>query len=255
MLLADDIFRQMKRSIDRPDKRLPERESIAKLISKARNMNSVLEQPWNLGILSQKPVAVNGESLPLILKLQVEMKQLQKPITMRQAIWMDRLTPVIKSTRVKDHKLVLYHWAAKYAIAEQIAGLLDNPLDTSELDDIVVTYPEEYVTYPFWFKFLQERKGIPEAGVALRNMIDYQVFLQHLEQKSDKDEKTLKTIDVLKGIIQEVEDIEVKARELDNRVSIDTWSKLESWAAKSRRLKNVLEVLKQEEAQNERPHS
>lgn len=133
MLLADEILEQMRQSRDIKDK-LPERESIAKIISKARNHpESSLDEIWSLGSLVEHPIP--PEAMPAVMLAYKKALAEKSELTVRQAKWIARLYKVIESPDL------LWDWAWEYAMAEWLSEITNQPFDTTELDLQLVRNP------------------------------------------------------------------------------------------------------------------
>jgi len=177
----------------------PEVEVLERKISKFRVENrkaNPLDETWCMGSKSEELPLFAGEALPLILKMQTDLRQMRsKPMTIREATWMARLAPIISSTNIIDREMVLYHWAVQYALREKIAFLMESQLDTSDFDEIIISYAEEYSAYPFYFNSLKESEGLLTAGVTIKNLLKIRAYIHYLEQKPKKDEDTLADIE------------------------------------------------------------
>ncbi len=125
MLLADEILEQMRQSRDIKD-RLPEKESIAKLISKVRNhLESPLDEPWSLSSLVDYEIP--PEALPAVMSAYKKRLK-DNQLTIREALWIGRLYSVI------EPKDLVYDWASIYAVEEMINELSGKSFDSSKLD-------------------------------------------------------------------------------------------------------------------------
>jgi hypothetical protein len=135
MLLADEILEQMRQSRDVRDQ-LPERESIAKLISRARNHpKSKLDEPWSVGCLAKKDIP--PEALPKVMFIyEKRLREAEQHFTIREALWIARLHETI------DDLIWLEEFAAAYALRDWIDWVLHNPVYTRDLDITLIRYIE-----------------------------------------------------------------------------------------------------------------
>lgn len=116
LLLADEILEQMQQSGGRLDK-LPERESIAKLISNARrHPKSELDEPWHM--MSLANYEIPPEALPAVILIWGKTHEwCHEPLTIREAQWVARLYRVITNLDF------LYSYAQIYASLERLAEI------------------------------------------------------------------------------------------------------------------------------------
>lgn len=136
MLLADEILEQMKQSRDVKDK-LPERESIGKIISTTRNHpKSPLDEVWSVGCLAQYDIP--PEVLPAVLQFyEKRLREEEQHFTIREALWIGRLYKVI------DDPIFLERFASAYALRDKIDWILDNPVYTRDFDAHLLDYCNE----------------------------------------------------------------------------------------------------------------
>lgn len=131
------------------EERLPGLSSIQKYLKdiSGRDKPSELDNPWHMGTLDKHPIP--AEALPYIFFVQSYLENYpdwfnnpppQKPLTIRQAIWISRLYTSIDSDKLKKAKMrpsignYLYGWAVAYAqrnIESDLAGI---DFDTTTLD-------------------------------------------------------------------------------------------------------------------------
>ncbi len=103
-----------------------------------------LDEPWHMGVLNNKDIAIDAEAVPYILLLQTWAEKAQdefvkQPFTIRQAIWLSKLRCVVELSKMKPKELVkiaqfLWHWSKAYAQREIGCHLRGIPFDTVELD-------------------------------------------------------------------------------------------------------------------------
>jgi hypothetical protein len=107
-------------------------------ISKMPPSLKELDTPWNLGTLLKYPISPSG--LPAVLNIRVvqdacersKPADVRRPLTIRQALWADRLHSLLKD----DARLL--HYALEYANIERIYESLDQPCDTSDHDSTLI---------------------------------------------------------------------------------------------------------------------
>ncbi len=116
MLLSDEILEQMMQSRDVRDK-LPERESIAKIISRTRkHPKSPLDEPWHVVTLADYDMP--AEALPALLLIWGKsQEEPDEPLTIREAMWVARLYRLINNIEF------LYVYAKHYALEEEVAEI------------------------------------------------------------------------------------------------------------------------------------
>ena len=111
-----------------------------------------LEAPWSLGCVAQNDLP--AEVIPLLLDICEEQRHIHRtyhggPLTIRQAFWISKLRCVIQPPRVtvrffKNTTIsLLYDWAFEYARKQQISEITTGPFDTSILDIMITSYPEQ----------------------------------------------------------------------------------------------------------------
>ena len=139
MLLADQILKQMQESRDVRNN-LPETESIAKLISRARNHpKSPLDEPWSLGCLAEYDIP--PDALPIVMLIyENRLAEEEQHFTIREALWIARLYKVI------DDPIVLEPFASGYALRDKIDWILSSPVYTRDLDIGVIRYSNKRLT-------------------------------------------------------------------------------------------------------------
>jgi predicted transcriptional regulator len=151
MLLADAMLKEMRQSRDVGDK-LPERESIAKLISKTRTHKTSDDSPWSLGV--SKTLDISPEATADLLKVWKCCLAIGHTLTIREAKWValirtaietevnpskNNLNPDSNNHQIKPNPwkyrgVLLFGFAYEYAIRERIAEISGSPMDTRDLD-------------------------------------------------------------------------------------------------------------------------
>jgi hypothetical protein len=120
----------------------PTRQTLIKLISKARNRNvgsSPEDDLWHLDAFDE--CAIPADALPVILEIQ---KHIDKNLSIRLVKWLTRLYMVLKGRQfLKGNELFYclycYLWASEYADREKVSEIsrsLGTPIsfDSSDLD-------------------------------------------------------------------------------------------------------------------------
>lgn len=152
--LANDLIREIKEAGEIP----PTLETIKRYISKAKNSYNPLDQPWTLACCSEYYAFFPPESIPIIIHYKDHLAQLQSnseydydqffdfpisTISIRCAIWIIRLRPIIKYLSPKlwldgdppppDLDLAI---AITYSMAEKASELLgEDHFDSCDLDN------------------------------------------------------------------------------------------------------------------------
>ncbi len=148
----------------------PGLSAVQKELTKIRKRDAEkpqeLDSDWSLGTLTKYDLP--PDAIPTIIAIQ-EMRQNngERPLTIREAWWVSRLRCLVSSPKVLSIAEVLSLWAINYAGEEEIAEISNTEFDTSELDQTIIAYAEEYVAYPFLFEWIQNNDGIDEAGSIL----------------------------------------------------------------------------------------
>ena len=103
-----------------------------------------IDQPWSIGACAEYYSRISPESIPILMKIN-EIKGLQK-FSIRQAIWVSRLYPLILETYKEDEKFTedIWTWSSAYAHFERVSELTGSKLDTSELDKALLDYLLEH---------------------------------------------------------------------------------------------------------------
>ena len=133
MLLADQILEQMRQSRDVRDK-LPERESIERDISKARNHpESPLDELFSLASLGKYDIP--PEAMPAVMSAYKKTLAGNGELTIREAQWIARLHTII------DPPDTVWDWAWAYALEEWLSEITNKPFDTTILDLELISNP------------------------------------------------------------------------------------------------------------------
>jgi hypothetical protein len=130
-----DKFRKMNEPI-------PEEETIIKLISKYRNEPlEQIDKPWTLA--ASNYYNFPPESTPILLRVWKLCIATGFPFTIREAKWVIYLSPMIPNIRE------LTKWAKRYATNERLSKLINDELESSDLDAVLNMNMLEYITQSF----------------------------------------------------------------------------------------------------------
>ncbi|MFC2047213.1 hypothetical protein ACFLTK_02920 [Chloroflexota bacterium] len=92
-----------------------------------------LDRPWSIGTLMEYDIP--PEALPKIVQMQDFGRQTEKPLSIREARWVGRL-----HTLTTDMK-ILVGLSLHYALRERVCELTCIPMDTFNIDHIVLKNP------------------------------------------------------------------------------------------------------------------
>ncbi|GEM_PF-6893699 len=179
MLLADEIVEQMRQSRDIKD-RLPERESVAKLISRARNLPYTDEdKPWS--IAASVKYGISPEASKDLFDIWRFSLAIDRPISIRQAKWIvyiqalyyqDISTGKRYSDKVvRNLELISLSWL--YSIQEQVSQIMgEKHFNTTALDAVFMPEWERATAVKLKkvsrLKYSQEQLSrIEKSGTAL----------------------------------------------------------------------------------------
>lgn len=112
----------------------PTEETIMRLISKARNHPaSPLDEPWSIGTLAEYDIT--PEAFPKIVEIQNLRRNVEKPLTIREAKWVGRLYTLSSNLTELDALSTYY---SMREISSEISGI---PCDTLSVDNFVLEAP------------------------------------------------------------------------------------------------------------------
>jgi len=161
MLLADEILEQMKTSRDVRD-RLPEKESIAKIISTALTHKNMLDEPWALAESTNPINNIPPEATHVLLHVWKLCLALGYTLTIREAQWIARIRTAIPLSPSRLGKL--FYYAHEYAIRERVSAISKKAFDTRDLDAELIMGDRERITFealgfipPKSFAFIKEK--------------------------------------------------------------------------------------------------
>lgn len=140
-LLAHRLIKEISESGELP----PSLETTKRYISRARNSDNPIDQPWTLGACRDYPTFFPPSSLLFLAKMQYMdiFKNIRNQgFSIRKAMWIVRLQPLVKEffepDDFKDEHMILANIAEAYSIAEMISEFIAEPtFDTSDLDESV----------------------------------------------------------------------------------------------------------------------
>ncbi len=104
-----------------------------------------IEQPWGIGACAEYYDRISPESIPILMRVE-QLKGLQT-FSIRQAIWVSRLYPLIMETYNNEDekfKVDIWAWSSTYAHMERVSEMTNSKLDTSELDQALLDYLLEH---------------------------------------------------------------------------------------------------------------
>ena len=163
-LIAKEVVEELRKSLGEQAPRLSAVQKELTRIRRNPNVASELDKPWELGALGKYDIP--AEIVPTIIELLRSRNNKGETVgrsflTIRQALWVARLAPLMDSIKedvlayplsreVKKPQLLQYmllQMAAAYARYEQIAELNNEVspgervlFDTKELDDMFFIY-------------------------------------------------------------------------------------------------------------------
>jgi len=149
-ILAENLLVQLKQQYGGEDAPLPVKETLEKLISKARNVDT---KAWNLGMMCQYCTDINPDAVPYILAVQnwldkqdwrnerQEWLGIESSLTVKEAQWIARLFRIARN--LEDDEIArLYraaHWYAIHEVMHEMSGKDEDQFDTTEIDTALRT--------------------------------------------------------------------------------------------------------------------
>jgi hypothetical protein len=167
--LANELIKEIEESGEIP----PTLETAKRYISKARNTNDPLDKPWSIACCSDYSSFFSPDSIPILIsykewirghsefseKVRYQYEQYRKlfgfsisDITIRQAIWIVRLEPLIKklfADEIAKDESILFDYTFSISLIYEIAEItceilnedftslgLDNALTLRDLDTL-----------------------------------------------------------------------------------------------------------------------
>jgi len=237
---------ELQNLIERMGERVPSEDTLVKIISQARNREpNPFDAPWSLGTLTKYDLP--PEAIPTIIAIQ-EIRH--NTLDIREAWWVSRLRCLVSSPKVLSIEEVLSLWAIKYASQEEIAEISNTEFDTSELDQIIIAYAEEYAAYPLLFEWIKNNEGIDEAGSTLNLALKVRCEARRREL-SDDEKKFIEILAEHEGLVIEYESVNLANKSSPERL-------LKTYEAKVKLFVNNMfeqQNMYEREVQNERTHS
>lgn len=117
----------------------PTDRAYQKIIAEIRpraQLVSDLERPWS--ILSLRDREIPAETIPILIHL----KQSNKLLTIREALWVNRLRYLASNLELSNENLYLF--AKTYAGSERACELAELPFDSSLNDDKFIAGLSQY---------------------------------------------------------------------------------------------------------------
>ena len=146
----DFLAHWLIKQIDETGELPPGLETTKRYISKARNSDNPIDQPWTLGACRDYPTFFPPSSLLFLVKMQEEAKTFVNVFTnirsrgfsIRVAMWIVRLQPLIKEyfqpDDFKEENMYLFNVAQAYSTAEKTSEIMgETAFDSNDLDDSV----------------------------------------------------------------------------------------------------------------------
>ena len=140
-LLANRLIKEIEES----GELAPSLQTAKRYISKARNSDNPIDQPWTLGACRDYPTFFPPRSLLFLTKMQcmdILGNIRNQGFSIRKAMWIVRLQPLVKEffqpDDFKEEHMTLANIAEAYSIAEMISEFIGEPtFDSSDLDESV----------------------------------------------------------------------------------------------------------------------
>ena len=170
-LLANRLIKEIEES----NELAPTLETAKRYISKARNADNPIDEPWTLGACRDYPTFLPPSSLLFLMKMQQESKTYVDVFTnirdqgfsMRKAMWIVRLQPLVKEyfepSDLKEEYMILANVAEAYSVAERTSEIMGElAFDTGDLDDSVCSQNLENIIL-FGFSGFKNTSSICEG--------------------------------------------------------------------------------------------
>lgn len=138
-LLASRLIKEIQESRELA----PTLETAKKLISKARNADNPIDQPWTLGACRDYPTFFPPSSVLFLTKMQyfdIFTNVSKQGFSIRKAIWIVRLQPLVdeffQPDDFKEEHMLLANIAEFYSVGEMTSEILGEPtFDSGDLDE------------------------------------------------------------------------------------------------------------------------
>jgi len=218
-ILAENLLELLKKEYGE-DAPLPAKETLVKLISRARNIDT---KAWSLGMMRLYHNDINPEAIPYILAVQNWLEKQdwvhesrewlgrKSHLTVKEALWIARLFRTVQG--LEDYDVAcLYRaasWYATHEIIHEMSNKDDDNFDTTEIDTALRTgkmqelYDKHLMTA--FEESLSKDRGkskLFEAGDKLNGSIDENRSITYIRRQITKfliDEQVEK--DIKTGIL------------------------------------------------------
>jgi len=138
-LLANRLIKEIEES----NELAPTLETAKRYISKARNADNPIDEPWTLGTCRDYPTFFPPGSLLFLTKMQymdIFKNISNQGLSIRKAMWIVRLQPLVKEffepDDFKDEHMILANIAEAYSAAERTSEIMGEPIfNSSDMDD------------------------------------------------------------------------------------------------------------------------
>ncbi len=131
------LVAELRNLIELMGEQMPAEETLAKLISWARNHAPRPEDaPWTVG--ASREHGISHDTMPAVLHVWKLCLMMGEPFTIREAKWVAQLQTVV--TNIVNLK----RWSQSYAIRERACEALGEPLQTSDLDERLAMGVQEF---------------------------------------------------------------------------------------------------------------
>ncbi|MFC1945972.1 hypothetical protein ACFLW1_02105 [Chloroflexota bacterium] len=201
-----------------------------------------LDQPWNTGTLGDHNIL--PEALPHLMQIQasIRTKKNGEFLRVREAIWIARLFPVIVNNQVvkkmdtEDKNISLLAAAAPYARREEISELIGTILNTSDLDDALISGNIDLV-------YLQN----------LREMFKNQPVSPIPFSLESRGNKLAQSIHENLELTSDIPDFRTSGSYVEYAIWLQTFSGYEWWSTASKEKRKQLVIRLQDWVKNNEP--
>lgn len=173
----EELARNLEADMRNQFGQAPQIDTIKRLISGSRHERFPEDEYWGPGCLKKTEYALLPDTKRAIFDLKLRG---QSGITIRQALWMNRLIGLPLSNDV------LFIYAHLYAEAEKLAATIDVDLDTSSIDAMIegtLSDPGKAQQTGHW----NDRRTIEQAIVELGKLPEFgKAIRQYDEGQKDK---------------------------------------------------------------------
>ena len=130
------LAQELIKEIEERGEIAPTEETLKSYISKARSkeLAYIDTTEWSIGACAEYYDRISPESIPILLKIEQYIGF--QILTIRRAIWVSRLYPLISDfcSDKEEFEELICVWSDAYAWEEQISELTNSKLETSKLD-------------------------------------------------------------------------------------------------------------------------